>query len=67
LTQGDKETFLEIMDTMVADLQGPLFPNVGSGVMRNSTSMDAPLWFFWSLQQYIEFTGDTKDHQKEVS
>jgi glycogen debranching enzyme len=33
LTQGDKETFLEIMDTMVADLVGPLFPNVGSGIM----------------------------------
>ncbi|RZS94932.1 putative glycogen debranching enzyme [Cecembia calidifontis] len=60
LTQGDKETFLEIMDTMVADLHGPLFPNVGSGVMRNMTSMDAPLWFFWSLQQYIIFTGDKK-------
>lgn len=60
LTQGDKETFLEIIDTMVADLHGPLFPNVGSGVMRNMTSMDAPLWFFWSLQQYIIFTGDKK-------
>jgi predicted glycogen debranching enzyme len=60
LTQGDKTTFLEIIDTMVADLHGPLFPNVGSGVMRNLSSMDAPLWFFWSLQQYQEFTGDTK-------
>jgi predicted glycogen debranching enzyme len=60
LTQGDKATFLEIMDTMVRDLHGPLFPNVGSGVMRNLASMDAPLWFFWSLQQYIIFTGDTK-------
>lgn len=60
LTQGDKDTFLEIMDTMVKDLHGPLFPNVGSGVMRNLASMDAPLWFFWSLQQYIVFTGDKK-------
>jgi predicted glycogen debranching enzyme len=60
LTQGDKETFLGVMDTMVADLHGPLFPNVGSGVMRNMASMDAPLWFFWSLQQYIHFTGDLK-------
>lgn len=60
LTQGNKETFLDIMDTMVADLHGPLFPNVGSGVMRNLASMDAPLWFFWSLQQYILFTGDEK-------
>ena len=53
------------MDTMVADLHGPLFPNVGSGVMRNLASMDAPLWFFWSLQQYIKFTGDTKTIKKK--
>ncbi|GAB2624501.1 amylo-alpha-1,6-glucosidase [Belliella aquatica] len=58
--EDNKDTFLEIMDTMVADLHGPLFPNVGSGVMRNMNSMDAPLWFFWSLQQYVAFTGDTK-------
>lgn len=60
LTQGDKDTFLGVMDTMVEDLHGPLFPNVGSGVMRNMASMDAPLWFFWSFQQYIAFTGDEK-------
>lgn len=60
LAHGDKDTFLEIIDTMIADLHGPLFPNVGSGVMRNMSSMDAPLWFFWSLQQYVAFTGDTK-------
>ena len=60
LTMGDKETFLEIMDTMSKDLKGPLFPNIGSGDYTNMTSMDAPLWFFWSLQQYIFFTGDKK-------
>ncbi|WP_194776081.1 amylo-alpha-1,6-glucosidase [Pararhodonellum marinum] len=64
LTQGDKDTFLEIMDSMTKDLQGPLFPNVGSGVVTNMNSLDAPLWFFWSLQQYIEFTGDTKTIKK---
>lgn len=60
LPTGNKATFLEIMDTMVKNLNGPLFPNVGSGVMRNFNSIDAPLWFFWSLQQYIKFTGDQK-------
>lgn len=58
LTQGDSKTFLEVMDSMVEDLHGPLFPNVGSGIMRNMGAMDAPLWFFWSLQQYITYTGD---------
>jgi len=27
-------------------------------------SIDAPLWFSWSLQQYIFFTGDKKTIQK---
>ncbi len=60
LAVGENQTFLDIMDTMSKDLHGALFPNVGSGVMTNMNSMDAPLWYFWSLQQYIFFTGDTK-------
>lgn len=64
LARGDKETFLEIMDTMSRDLKGPLFPNVGSGDFTNMNSIDAPLWFFWSLQQYIHFTGDIDTIQK---
>ncbi len=59
LTNGDNDVFLDIMDTMSRDLQGAIFPNVGSGVMTNMNSIDAPLWYFWSLQQYIEFTGDS--------
>ncbi|MFM7629963.1 MAG: amylo-alpha-1,6-glucosidase [Algoriphagus sp.] len=60
LATGDKETFLEIMDTMSKDLKGALFPNIGSGDFTNMTSIDAPLWFFWSLQNYITYTGDIK-------
>ena len=64
LSGGDSETFLEIMDTMARDLKGPLFPNIGSGDYTNMTSIDAPLWFFWSLQQYIIYTGDKKTIQE---
>lgn len=60
LAVGDTQTFLDIMDTMSKDLNGALFPNVGNGVMTNMHSIDAPLWYFWSLQQYIFFTGDAK-------
>lgn len=60
LAVGENQTFLDIMDTMSKDLHGALFPNVGSGVMTNMNSLDAPLWYFWSLQQYVFFTGDTK-------
>ncbi|MDN3688098.1 amylo-alpha-1,6-glucosidase [Cyclobacterium jeungdonense] len=58
LTMDDKQTFLDVMDSMSKDLKGALFPNVGSGVMTNMNSIDAPLWYFWALQQYVIFTGD---------
>ncbi|EPR71492.1 putative glycogen debranching enzyme, archaeal type, TIGR01561 [Cyclobacterium qasimii M12-11B] len=58
LTMGDNKTFLDVMDSMSKDLQGAMFPNVGSGVLTNMNSIDAPLWYFWTLQQYIIFTGD---------
>jgi len=45
-----------VIDTMIADLNGPLFPNIGSGNQSAYNSVDAPLWFFWALQQYAEFT-----------
>ncbi len=64
LPSGDHETFLSIMDTMTKDLKGGIFPNVGSGVMTNMNSIDAPLWYFWSLQQYIFYTKDTKTVKK---
>lgn len=54
LTQGDVQTCQEVIDTMVADLKGPLFPNLGSGANTAYNSVDAPLWFFWSLQQYAD-------------
>ncbi|WPR75459.1 amylo-alpha-1,6-glucosidase [Algoriphagus sp. NG3] len=60
LAIGDSQTFLDIMDTMSRDMKGPLFPNVGSGVTTNMNSIDAPLWYFWALQQYIIYTRDSK-------
>ncbi|AKP50387.1 amylo-alpha-1,6-glucosidase [Cyclobacterium amurskyense] len=65
LTMGDNQTFLDVMDSMSKDLKGAMFPNVGSGVLTNMNSIDAPLWFFWSLQQYIIFTGDKETIQSK--
>lgn len=42
-----------VLTTMTAQLKNGLFPNMGNAY----NSVDAPLWFFWTLQQYIEFTG----------
>ncbi|MEI7596140.1 MAG: amylo-alpha-1,6-glucosidase [Bacteroidota bacterium] len=42
----------DIIDTMIEDMNGPLFPNIGSENNAAYNSVDAPLWFFWTLQQY---------------
>lgn len=56
-----------VIDTMTEELSGPLFPNIGSGFQANYNSVDAPLWFFWALQQYAEYTGDKVSVWKEYS
>jgi predicted glycogen debranching enzyme len=54
LTYGDTKTFLAIVDTMITKLKNGLFPNMGSDDDPAFNSVDAPLWFFWALQQYYE-------------
>jgi predicted glycogen debranching enzyme len=65
LVNGDHKTAKAVIDTMLADLNGPLFPNLGSGSHTAFNSADASLWFFWALQQYAEFTGKKKTIWKE--
>ncbi len=60
LVTGDYKTCKDVIDTMVAEMNGPLFPNIGEGSNSAYNSVDAPLWFFWALQQYADFT-NTKD------
>ncbi len=40
------------LTTLLTQLKNGLFPNMGNSY----NSVDAPLWFFWALQQYSEFT-----------
>lgn len=61
LSTGNPKTCKAVIDTMTSELNGPLFPNVGNGGRAAYNSADAPLWFFWSLQQYSEHT-KTKDN-----
>ena len=58
LVNDDPKTCKAVIDSMIADLKGPLFPNIGEGSDSAYNSVDAPLWFFWSLQQYAEHTGE---------
>ncbi|UCH14597.1 MAG: glycogen debranching enzyme family protein [Bacteroidales bacterium] len=52
LAIGDVKTCKAVIDTMVSKLANGLFPNTESSDEAAYNSVDAPLWFFWALQQY---------------
>ncbi len=45
--------YRNVLDTQVNRMKDGLFPNMGSSGNFAFNSVDAPLWFFWSLQQYV--------------
>ncbi len=58
-TIGDKEECEAVLDSMTKRLKNGLFPNIGRGEQAAFNSVDAPLWFFWAVQQLHENTNDT--------
>jgi len=58
LIQDDTKLFKDILDTLVREMKDGLFPNKGKGEKIDYKSSDTSLWFYRTLQQYIEFTGD---------
>jgi predicted glycogen debranching enzyme len=49
--------YREVLDTQIARMKDGLFPNMGMGGHYAFNSVDAPLWFLWTLQQYLENGG----------
>ena len=47
LRQGHKEDCIDALDTMVRDMRDGMF----SGNASAAVAADAPLWFFWTLQE----------------
>jgi predicted glycogen debranching enzyme len=60
LTRGDEKSFKAVIDTMIQSMQGPLFPNFNRRNPEAFAAVDAPLWFFWTLQQYHSIIGKSK-------
>ncbi len=52
LVPGEEKLFRAVIDTMIRDMKGPLFPNFGIKNKKAFNSADASLWFIWALQQY---------------
>jgi predicted glycogen debranching enzyme len=44
--------YREVLDTQINKIKDGLFPNMGSDSAPAFNSVDAPLWFFWAIQQY---------------
>ena len=65
LYNNDIETCKNVIDTMVSELKNGLFPNIGAGNTAALNSVDAPLWFFWTLQQYSYYIKDKSTIWKE--
>ena len=59
LQQNDDKTFKEALDTMLKDRRGAFFPFwENTDALATYEAMDAPLWFIWALQKYVERSGD---------
>lgn len=58
LAQGKVKDCKAVLDTMISEMSGPLFPNLGYKNSAAYNSIDAPLWFFWTLQQYASYTSN---------
>ncbi len=49
--------YRSVLDTQVDRMKDGLFPNMGNASNPAFNSVDAPLWFFWAVQQYIKHGG----------
>lgn len=56
LAINDDKTFRAVLDTILNRMENGLFPNMGTHTNPAFNSVDAPLWFFWSLQQFAKFS-----------
>ena len=49
--------YREVLDTQIDRMKDGLFPNMSDSNNPAFNSVDAPLWFFWSVQKYFEHGG----------
>lgn len=61
LTNNEIKTCKAVIDTLASEMKDGLFPNVGHSTATAFNSVDAPLWFFWSIQMYMQKTNDHKE------
>jgi predicted glycogen debranching enzyme len=57
LARHGLDLFRDVLDTQIRGMKDGLFPNMGDQNSQIFNSIDAPLWFFWAVQQYMEQGG----------
>ncbi len=65
LAVNKPELCKKIMDDMLSEVKEGLFPNIGVGEDAAYNSVDAPLWFMRTLQQYTKHTKSDRRIWKE--
>ena len=65
LAIGDNKTAKDVLDSMSEQLHNGLFKNMGSHKDADLNSVDAPLWYFWAIQQYTQATKKYKQIWKD--
>ena len=65
LTQGDTKTYKSVIDSMIEQMSGPFFPGAVLNHHVEYNSVDTQLWFFWALQKYVGYIGETEKNWKE--
>lgn len=65
LSIDDPKSCKTVLDSMSTALKDGLFPNVGRAKAAAFNSVDAPLWYFWAIQQYSDYTKNKIDVWKD--
>lgn len=58
LARNNEKAFLDILNTSVKTVSNRFYKE--KALVKDKTSVDVPLWLFWTLQKYIEFGADKK-------
>lgn len=70
LAIDDPKSCKAVLDSQSSALKDGLFPNVGRAKAAAFNSVDAPLWYFWAIQQYSDYTKNKvevwKDYNKKM-
>lgn len=64
LSVGDIKSCREVLDTISREMKSGLFPNMGNATTSAFNSVDAPLWYFWTIQQLNNKTKDKTETWK---